>query len=363
MILTQKKHILLVVFFTICGSGLLAGCEEKENPINNQDSANTILLNADYGNGIFKGNFPLNIWSGDHKIYATSPLRYYELDEVFHRVYDSVLFFSGSNNTGWHFGIEGIIYMRFNTEKSKLLCVKSKFTDVSMGNIEEIDIQSMSISILLDSTNNVSSALYINDDSIIYYSYGSYSKVNTLPIDAGYYLYVRSTGKKQILLHSISSLGPGEIINGFDYNANHHNLLIPSTSSDRAPLLIEFKLSSNRIDTLALHFQYNGDVSRRWYIFVRYNHNGSKILYNLYSANSLNPNNFKGEESETGIIETGTYTKKILKTNPFSYYLRANCIFPDWSPDENSIVYGSAGITDDGYLSNFYQPTILKTIY
>ncbi len=216
-----------------------------------------VLLPAEYdftqnGTALRTGNYTTALWD-DHRIYAANPLRYYDLDDSFHVVHDSVLLFdpnaSGSGNTFF-----GIIAMRFNQEKSKLLCIKSLHRDVSIGNLQEIDLNTLSNTELLNSANSISSAVYLSNDSIIYYSYGSYSQANTDPEDAGYYLYVRSSGVKQFLLHHISSLGPGEIQNGFDIHPDHRSLLVPSVGVNRAPIVFEFNITTRKQDTIPITF-------------------------------------------------------------------------------------------------------------
>lgn len=348
----------LSLWVVISSVSFFVGCSTPTTPPSVAQSNWTIFPSEFYflknGTPLYEGNFHTNLWK-DHRIYSVNPLRYYEFDDSFKLVFDSVLLFDHTN-TGQGPVISGILSMCFNADKTQILCVKTN--KWYGGNLQEINLASLSIKELLDTSNNVAMARYISDDTIVYYSYGSYSASNTNPPDAGYYLFVRGNGSKELLLQYISSLGPGELRNGFDIHPDHSCLIIPSVCYNRAPIVFEFNLRTRKQDTLPLIFNtsYN-----RWCLFLRYNHDGSKILYSSYPRNSFGETGY--DDSEVGIIDKATFVKTVLGTDPYPQYASAICLFPEWSPDEKSIVYGSNPISNDGFLSTSYRPTILKSIY
>ena len=252
----------------------------------------------------------------------------------------------------------GPLFMRLNTRGDHVLSVASAYPDVSMGWLEDDDLLTGTY-LTLDSGKNNSSAVYVpGTDNIIYYSYGSYSSTNTTPTDAGYYLLDRSSGTKTLILHHISSLGPAETVNGFDISPDGKKLLVPSTGYNRMPLVIEYNLTSHESDTLKVPFNTSYD---RWALWLRYNHDGSKILYSSYPINSIQGE--ANDSSEVGIIDRITLSKQVLNVNPL-YGFPTVCVFPEWSPDETEIVYCVGGMTGDpvGYV-NISSLFILKTLH
>ncbi len=340
--------------FWIAGSWLLmAGCSASLPPPYNPPPtpANMVLLPRAFNNGLDEGMYYTAVWSKSG-IFATNPPRQYNIDSSFKITTDSVLPLPLPFMPGL-----GVIAMRIDPEAKHLLCILTPWPDVSLGRLEEVSLSNLTTTLLLSDTN-ISSAVYLSDDSIIYYTYGSITDSNHNRSDAGYYLFIKSTGQKQLLLHHLSNLGPGEVLNGFDISPDHSKIIVPSVGWNRAPIVFEFNLKTHEQDTLPIPFNTSND---RWCLYLRYNHDGSKILYSSYPIQAIEgvPN----DGSEVGIIDRATLQKHVLNTNPYPDASTVICLFPDWSPDERSIVYGSAVVVSEpaGQVSG-YQATILKTL-
>lgn len=234
-------------------------------------------------------------------------------------------------------------YIEINESGTKLLLIKSLYYDVSGGSLYEFDILSEQLTLLKDSSHNVSSAVYFheNDNKIIYYKYGD--PVGTEP---GYYLYDKFLDQDTLLFSYISPGGPTELVNGFDLHPNNDRILIPicrSTLLDaRTPMLGEFSFGSNRIDTLSIEF----DLSFvRIGVWGRYNQDGTQILYCVYPKGAYTETT--NDNSEVGIIDYLSLEKKILdvNTNPNGKSVQ---LAPNWSNDFQSIIYGSGRLTLEG---------------
>lgn len=292
------------------------------------------------------GDYPCAVWK-NNRIYAAEPLKYFDLDSSYQPLRDSTVYpLKG-----------GVRYMFENKSGTKILTVESPYRDVSLGTLHEYDTQKDSSEAVIVDDSNISSAEYYGNDSILYYTYGSYSAANLDPPDAGYYFFNRRTGSKTQILHFISELGPEEMINGFDISPDGKTLLIASTGN-RAPIIIEYDLASHVLDTLDVRFAPSYD---RWALWVRYNHDGTKILYGNYPLGSFSQDGVE-DTSEIGIIDLTTNSKTILSTNPTTEGTWIN-VFPEWSPDETAILYGSAAIFREplGMVGNF-QVCILKSL-
>ena len=265
------------------------------------------------------------VWHGN-RIYCSPPLIYIDLDDSLHMISDSVLFYN-----------YGPKVLRLNDSGTRLLSVS--------GWLEEIKLDS-NIREVIDSSQYNSGAVYVpNSNNIIYYTYGSYSDTNMYPMDAGYYLFDRATGQRTLLLHHITSLGPNEIVNGFDISPDGTKLLIPSCDYYRMPRIFEYDLTTHMSDTLQVPFNTS---NQRWLLWLRYNHDGSKILYSSYPVGPAN------DSSEVGIIDRATLAKQVLTVNPNTLYPWV-CVFPEWSPDDTQIVF-TAGTLD-------YEPPGSVEIY
>jgi hypothetical protein len=293
------------------------------------------------------GDYHSSVWR-HNRIYCSEPLKYMDINSSFDVLKDSTID---------SFINRRILFLSENKSASKLLFIQSRYGDASLGNLYEYDTQTDSANLVTNIVDsNVSSAEYYRDDSIIYYSYGSYSTSDTNPLDAGYYLLDLQTGNKTLLLHFISDLGPHEMVNGFDLSPDAKKLLIASTGN-RVPLIMEYDIFSHTLDTLRVTFSPSND---RFGLWLRYSHDGTKILYSNYPLNSFDYE--VDDTTEVGIIDIPTYSKRELSVNPTNEGLWLN-VFPEWSPDDRSIVFGSANISREppGAVGN-YQVCILKSL-
>ena len=80
--------------------------------------------------------------------------------------------------------------------------------------------------------------------------------------------------------------------------------------------------------------------NRRFNLWLRYNHTGENLIYCLYAPGAYI--NVSGDISEVGIIDMMTLDHIQLDTDihPVS---ESYCIFPNWSPDGKSVIYGGGG--------------------
>ncbi len=250
-----RFHNLLVLIVALSGS-ILIGCNSPTTPT--ITASKWVVFPSEFyfmsnGTPLFQGNFPTNLWK-DHRIYSANPLRYYDFDDSFKLIRDSVLLFDHSN-TGLGPVIDGILSMSFNKDKTQILTIRHNGN--KSGGLQILDIASLLVTELLDTSNNISTARYLSDDSIVYYSYGSYSTSNPNPPDAGYYLFVQSNKTKKLLFQHVSEIGPRELRNGFDVHPDHTRLIIASVRYNMSPIVFEYNIQTKEQDTLSLSFAFN----------------------------------------------------------------------------------------------------------
>jgi hypothetical protein len=329
----------------------LCGCGVNE-PILKTTNPDIVQLPIDYNNGIETGRSFFSIWCGD-RIYSTTPLRYYELGSNLNLLKDSVLFAYTLVNS-WPPVPDSVLKnyfgLRCSPDGSSLLAVKSTVFKVSNGSLDEISTNTWRVEQLLDSTNNISSATYISSDSIIYYTNGKSIGGN----DAGYYLFEKTTHQSTLLMQYYTTQGVMEPHNGFDFSRNRRTMIIPLTTQGD-PKVVEFNIDTHHLDTISANI---GSGIRRWCLYLRYNHDGSKFLYSSYPRQAIQGPCFEG--SELGIIDFATETKEILSLE-IEKGAETLCLFPDWSPYESHIVFGGSSIAIEpaGTISH-YQATIAR---
>lgn len=321
-----KKNILFLTIILLLSC--LFSCDDT-----------TVKSNCDINPNIVKLDIPstnnfVAVWHGND-IYSVTPPYYFKINDSYEVTEVRELPIPFGNWT----------YIEINEAGTKLLLVKSTYRDISSGFLYEFDIQSEQLILLKDSTHNVSTAVYWHgdDNRIIYYKYGD--PVGTEP---GYYIYNKLTNEDTLLLSYISPGGPAELINGFDLHPNNDRLLIPlcqSTLLDaKPPKLGIYTFGSNKIDTLSLEFDFS---FIRIGIWVRYNNDGSKILYCVYPKGAYTETT--NDNSEVGIIEYPSLKKNILNVNTNT---RAFCesvqLAPNWNQDFQSIIYGSGMLFLEG---------------
>ncbi len=297
------------------------------------------------------GHYTMAVWPTAHQIFPSSTPRMFELSDSLEVIDPAVGLFDLSTIPN-----RGVLhYVHANKTGTKLLYVRTMYSDASMGSLFGYDMTTDQAYTIRDSSYNISSAVFMADDNYcIYYSYG-HPDVGSNP---GYYRYNFVSDQDSLLLPYISPVGPSEGINGFDLHPNDHTLLIPLIQWDSAPLLIEYDLSTATAETLDAGFDMG---IMRICLWVRYDHSGEKILYSSHDYGSLSGDGLYGiqEESEIGILDRSTLTKLVLDVNPRPY--RSSNVFPNWSPDDRHIIYGSGPITNDGLLG-YYSIYALKNV-
>ncbi len=293
------------------------------------------------------------LWIGN-RIYCaapqTGPNHFFELDSNLDTIRDVML------GAPWF----GSLCLNADSSGSYLL---SKI--VFWGDLQEYGIQTGSLNVInaVDGGSNpitgVSNAVYYRggDDTIIFYAYGNWSDTTPDPPNAGYYLLDRKTGKSSMILHYISDLGENEMMNGFDVSPDGKTLLIGATSSSRPPLVIEYNLGQQIFDTIPVVFDSLAMFDPA--IWVRYSHDGTKILYSNYPLGTFSESvDYPGE---IGIIDRATGTRRALQTDPSTEGTWVG-IFPVWSPDDKHIVYSCGMLQSEPPGSLGYQICILKTL-
>ena len=327
---------------------------------NYETNTNVILLPQSYVDLVhvpsgdsLGGNYHSVAWFRN-RIYCSSPERYYDLDSNYNLLHDSVI---AESNTEW----VGPWSLDVNEAGDKLLSVSSNgvyANGYAFGWLGEDRPLSGGFDIL-DSGDVVSIAKYYrNTDSIIFYSFGRDSNSILTSSGAGYYLFDCLTGNKSFLLPNISRFGADGSVNGFDISPDGKKLLIPFDGP--VPLIAEYDLTTHKLDTLRVSFDGTHGRSLLW---LRYNHDGSKILYGNYPQHAFDLSPFGvSDTSEIGILDRATLVKQILYTDQTNEGWWIS-VFPQWSPDEKSIVYCTAPIYTEprGSVGNF-QVCILKSL-
>ena len=308
---------------------------------------------------VLVGNYASAVWVGND-IYTGSPPRMFVLDSSAEVIRDAKLY-----DTNGLFD-PPIGEMCLSADSSGTRILSEQYTGIgralweynsrtgSFDTILPLDQESFPIT-------NLSNAVYYkgNPDSILFYSYGDWTDSTPQPANAGYYLYNRKTGKASLVLHYISDFGEREMVNGFDVSPDGKVLLIASTSDLRAPLFIEYNLASKTFDTLPVQWDTAVVNPALW---VRYSHDGNYIVYSNYYFGAFSGANVY-RPSEIGIVGRATGERQVLQTNPTTEGQWVG-VFPQWSPDDKKIVYGSGelAIEPAGYLSN-YSLHILKKFW
>lgn len=315
------------------------GCDP--NPCNTTINENIIPLAVEDYYGLT--NISSAIWLNNNTIYCVNPFQYREINDDFSVKRDSIIE-----------KFQGKYFIESSPSENKILYVQTRFGDLSEGALREYDIKTGNITEILDSTYNISSAVYYrNDDSIIYYTYGKPFYNNP-----GYFLYKRSNGESTQILEYLAQLeGPeAEMVNGFDIHPTKNILLIPAVRRAKSPLIIQYNIDTHVMDTLDIDFDFSFNRICLW---LRYNKAGDKVLYSCYPENA--GTNTTNDDSEIGIIDLATLQKRILDVNTSESTCRSVNVFPNWSPDEKNIVYGSGRLTFDGG-KGLYHLYILKNV-
>lgn len=214
----------------------------------------------------------------------------------------------------------------------KILLVFSQYSNVSCGSLYEYDLQSSKLSLIKDSTFNISSAVYFKTkpNECIYYSYGNPS----YNIEAGYYELNTITKEEKLLMSHMSGLeyyALAEFSNGFDLSPDDKRMIFPIHNARQAAHAAFFDITTKQIDTLKFNFPGQ-------FVWFRFSHSGTKLLYNSYPYGmaSRNVNGY----SDLGIIDLSDLSSRVLDVNTKAGWTSIS-MCPDWSPDDKSILFGS----------------------
>lgn len=321
--------VLLLVAHISCNDG---PTDPHKYPIN------PYLKEIKFSNPNKSGNFYMAVWKGN-TIFSVLPLAKFNIDNDFNLVKDTILEANISSKS-WS-------YIDANISGSKLLLVEMYFGGVSAGALYEYDVPTGQLQLLYDNSYNIASARYNpnDEDKIIYYTSGKNPDKSS-----GYYQLDKTSQQDTLIFSYSSTAGVWETLHGFDIHPNGDTLLVPISLAigqfdhSRPPKLGIASLKTQKFDTLDIDFDVSFLRSGLW---VRYNHDGSKILYCCFPFNAYGF--VTNDNSEVGIIESATLTKTILdvNTNSESEYGSVQ-LAPNWSPDENAIVFGSGQVIYTG---------------
>lgn len=346
--------LLLPLFFSLI-SIAFQGCgtePDKGNAIN----PNIVKIKDCCGDELVTGNYFQGLYF-DKTIITTGPITLFRVDSSYKIIERDNIWMDIVEKFENPFGIG--FYISLNTTKDKLIFVKSLYGDASVGGLYEYGLESEELIQIRDSSYNISSAEYWNgdDSKLVYYSYG-----NDQGLEAGYYLYNKTTGTDSLMLAYRSPAGPMEMINGFDIHPNNTRLLIPLVQADeftiRDPLIGVYDVQQSSIDTLNITF---GESFARIGLWLCYSPDGSHILYSNFPLGSFTSTT--NDWSEVGIIETTTREKRILDVNTNEEGLQHSVqIAPTWSPDGKHIIYGSAPVIFPSGEKGHYSLYVLKNV-
>ena len=334
----EKKFVKAIHFMGFILFMFLSGVNCKGPTDAGGNKINPDLKEIKFSNPKLSPDFYMAVWRGN-TIFPIQGLSKFVLDAEYNVLQDTLL----EANIKWG----NWTYIDANSFGSKLLLVEKTYIDgTPSGSLYEYDVNSGQLQLLYERSRNIASARYHpqDDTKIIYYTFGD--SLNT--ISPGYYLRTKKSQVDSLLFPYLSSAGVWETLHGFDIHPNENSLLIPISRcvgqfNHASPKLGIVSLNKQKLDTLDINF----DMSFfRTGLYVRYNRSGSKILYCCFPENAYGY--VTNDNSEVGIIDASTLTKKILNADTYGKELGSVQLAPNWSPDENAIVFGSGQVISSG---------------
>lgn len=245
------------------------------------------------------------------------------------------------------FQYDNWLYIDGNEDGTKLLLVRSRFNDICAGSLFEYNTLTEEFTQLIDSTNYVSSARYLKGDykNLIYYKYGSLDYNG-----AGYYLFDLVKKEEKMIFSYVSGPGLSEMVNVFDIYPSNKKLLLCLTQGIRfegkPPFIGIYDIEMKSLDTLKINFE---NIERRTSLWLRYNIDGSKILYSYFPRGSYSYTT--NGTSEAGIIDVATLNKKILDIDTRNENQVGSVqLSVEWDKNEQRIVFCSGPVLIDGAL-------------
>jgi len=351
-----NKHITIMVASFLMFVLLLSCGTEPDDNGENEINPNIVKMKDCCSQPrVFFGDVSFGNQKNDKIYFGGFGLGYLLIDDSFTVIEDSLF---RPNNINEVMGRKLTYKSRVNQSNAFMVTV-SNFEDVSIGRLYEFDLTSNLVSLIKDSTYSISSAVYWHGDEskLVYYSYG-----NDDGLEAGYYLHNKVTDTDSLLLAHRSPMGPSEMLNGFDLSPDNRKLLIPDVkatpSEVLSPQIVEYDLHTQQADTFDVEFNLSFVRIGLW---LRYSPDGTQILYCNFPFGSFTETT--NDDSEVGIIEVATGEKRILdvNTNPAGSQ-RSVQLAPNWSPDGQHILYGSAPLVMPSGIKGTYSLYLLKNV-
>ncbi len=319
----KLKYLIVLI------SGLISqiGCDSGVTP-----PADNPVIDSNYlaVPEIGSGNYAFTSWF-NKKIYYAGPLSSFELTDSFSIV----------NNKRRIANLGGISFLSTVIHDHKLLLISSQYGDISMGDLYELDTATNQTQLVIDSLN-ISSAFPYDNDSIVFYSYGK-----PLGSAYGYYVMSRTSKDRRLLFSYVSELGPDEVVNGFDLDADKKILYFPLIKRNAPPKIGRYFINLGTTDTLPVTFP-STDV--KYCLWLRLNSQKSQLLYSRYPKKislEIPPT----ESTETGIIDLTSFDLKLIPLAPKNE--KGVGVFPQWSDDDKSLSFGYAKVDNTGHVYPF----------
>jgi len=245
------------------------------------------------------------------------------------------------------------VYITKGKDTNSLLFTTYCLESPAYSALGELDIPSLKMNFYLDSSYVVSSAVYMPNSTqyVYFYTFGSPK------IKAGYYLYNKATNKYSLIFNYASNmLARDEYVHGFDISPDGKKLLSAVSMKGELPVIVEYDLSTKMRDTIKINFERMSGGQFTW---LRYNSDGSKILYCCYPENAYA--GWARVTNEVGVYDKQRNRKTILPVNTDTRYGSVN-VSPVWSSDDKHILYGSGRCANSIAPGGDFSPYIFQDV-